>query len=195
VDKVRAIRAALALLAVAIGVGLLAAPTALGARKTTAPRCRVQQLHMAGHFLGEADLMFTETFTFTNASRRACDLAGWPTVRLRSASGKPQPVRTERVLQGLSLASVRPVALAPGGAASFDLYGADFNDLADKGCPTTSVILVTPPGDQSALRSVVQVPNCGRLLIAPMIRGRTDRDSWSVPAPRSLRPLPLQAWS
>lgn len=181
--NVRRLPAALALLVVAVGgVGLLAAPIPLGAGKTSVPRCRAQQLDMSGHFLGDADLMFTATFTFTNASQRVCDLTGWPTVRLRSVSGKPQHVRTERVLQGLSLASVHPVALASGGAASFDLYGADFNDVADKSCPTTSVIFVTPPGDATALKATMHLPNCGLLPISPMITGKVDREAWSIRA-------------
>jgi hypothetical protein len=179
--NVSARRTALALLAFAAGgIGFACAPTALGAIGTTARGCQSQQLHLAGQFLGEADQVFTVTFTFTNASDRACDLTGWPTVGLQTSSGKPVALRTERVIQGLSLSSVRLVALAPGGAASFDIYGADFDTGADKACPTTtSVILVTPPHGRTAFRTLMRVPDCGRFFVAPIIGGRSDRLAWS----------------
>jgi len=124
--------------------------------------------------------MFTVTFTFTNASGRACDLTGWPTVGLEAASGKPVALRTERVIQGLSLSSVRLVALAPGGAASFDIYGADFDTGADRACPTTtSLIVVTPPNSRIAFRTPLRVPDCGLFFVAPIIGGRSDRLAWS----------------
>jgi hypothetical protein len=159
---------------------LASASAAFGASRTVTPICRAQQLHISGRFLGEAAQQFTVTFTFANASQRSCELTGWPTVGLQAASGKPAAFRTERVIQGVSSSSVRPVALPAGGAASFDIYGADFNTAADRACPaTTSVILVTPPGSQTAFRASMHVPDCGRFFVAPIIRGRSDRESWS----------------
>lgn len=147
---------------------------------TSSRTCATNQLHLTQQFLGEAAEQFTDTFTFTNDSSQACGLAGWPAVSLRSPSGGPVPVRTQRVLQTTSLGSVHPLQLSPHGSASFDLYGADFNAAADKPCPGTSVILVTPPGNRSAMRTAVRVPDCGLLLISPIISGTVDRDAWSV---------------
>jgi hypothetical protein len=175
------LRAALGFLALYVGgISAVSAATALGSGGAKAPSCHARQLHMVGHLLGEADQMFTVTFTFTNASKRTCDLTGWPTVRLQARSGEPLPLKTERVIQGLSLASVHPVVVPPQGAASFDIYGADFNTVADRACPSqTSVILVTPPDNRPALQAFMRVPDCGRFLVAPIIKGRSDRASWS----------------
>jgi hypothetical protein len=182
-DNAKRLSATLASLAVAVaGIALIAAPSAKGARTTT-PGCLTQQLHLAGHLLGEAGGQFTVTFRFTNASKRTCHLTGWPNVSLRSASGKPEPLRTQRVLQIPSLASVHLVTLSPNGSASFDVYGGDFNPVKDKPCAReTSVILVTPPGDRSALRTIVHAPNCGLFLISPIISGSVDRQAWSIRA-------------
>lgn len=89
-------------------------------------------------------------------------------------------VRTERVLQTPSLASVRTVRLRPDGSASFDVYGADFNAPADKPCPQSSVISVTPPQNSSAMRAAARLPNCGLLFISALIGGTVDRASWSI---------------
>ena len=42
------------------------------------------------------------------------------------------------------------------------------------------MIWVTPPGDATALKVIVHLPNCGLLLISPMISGEVDRQAWSI---------------
>lgn len=176
-------RVRLARILVGVAVGLAALPSSAASASASAPsspRCRAQQLRLTTHFLGEAAQQFTATFTFSNESGQACHLSAWPAIGLREPSSEAEPVRVRRVLQGTSLASVSPVLLPPRGSASFDLYGADFDAAADKPCPRTSVILVTPPGDATALTATVRLPNCGLLLVSPVISGKVDRQAWSV---------------
>lgn len=145
-------------------------------------RCQPSQLHLAASFYGEAGGQFTQTFTFTNFSRRVCRMGGWPSLEVEVGSHRPVPVRTRRVVQGPERA--RPfmsVLLRMRDAASFDVYGADWDFLRNRSCPLATAALVTPAGGGEALRVGVRIPNCpGGFEIAPVIAGRTDRQSWSV---------------
>jgi len=72
------------------------------------------------------------------------------------------------------------VILRPGGAASFDVYGADWDFRQNRSCPLATAAFVTPAGGSAALRVRARIPNCpGGFEIAPVIAGRTDRQSWS----------------
>jgi len=72
------------------------------------------------------------------------------------------------------------VLLRPRGAASFNVFGADWDFAHNHSCPPATAALVTPPGGGAALRVGVRFPNCpGGFEIAPVIAGRTDRRSWS----------------
>jgi hypothetical protein len=144
-------------------------------------RCQPPQLQIAASFYGEAGGQFMQTFTFTNISRRVCRIGGWPSLEIEVASHRPVPVRTRRVIQGAL--RVRPFAsllLRARGAASFDVYGADWDFQRNRSCPLATAALVTPAGGRAALRVGVRIPNCpGGFYIAPVIAGRTDRQSWS----------------
>jgi len=72
------------------------------------------------------------------------------------------------------------VVLDPHGSASFDVYGADWNASANRRCPHTTAISVTPSSAGDKLLAAVRMPNCGLLDVAPLIAGRVDRQSWSV---------------
>jgi hypothetical protein len=72
------------------------------------------------------------------------------------------------------------VLLRARGAASFNVYGADWDFLRNRSCPMTTAALVTLPGGGAALRVRARIPSCpGGFEIAPVIAGRTDRQSWS----------------
>ena len=149
---------------------MLASGASASTRST--PRCRSRQLHLTAGFQGAALGSFLQTFTFVNASRRQCQLKGWPTL---------EPGKVRRVVQDPPPApAYHTVLLAPGGAASFDVYGADWDHAADRACPQTAAVRVAPPGDRSTLSVRVKMPNCGLFYIAPLILGRTDHRSWSV---------------
>ena len=59
------------------------------------------------------------------------------------------------------------------------MYGSDWDFRAYHACPATTAVFVSPPG-ASALSVNVKMPNCGAFYIAPIIAGKTDRQSWSV---------------
>ena len=144
------------------------------------PRCRTKQLHLTAGAYGEAAQQFIQTLTFTNESSRRCQLQGWPAVTVRGRSGR-LVVKTRRVVQGPP--SARPyecVVLRALGAASFDVYGADWNALANRQCPKTSALVVTPPGASRTLEVRVRLPSCGVLLVAPLVAGIRDGDAWST---------------
>ena len=139
------------------------------------------QLHLAASFYGEAGGQFTQTFTFTNVSQAACRLSGWPRIGVLDHAGRNVVTRTLRVVQNAPLQ--RPygsVVLRSRGAASFDLFGADWNFSTNRPCARAGAVRVEPPGTRTALAVRVDVPNCGRFYIAPVVSGRTDRRSWSV---------------
>jgi uncharacterized protein DUF4232 len=159
---------------------VLTAPCLAGST-TSVPRCHSAQLRLAATFYGEAGGQFIQTFTLTNASRQACSLSGWPRVAVESRSGHPKRTSFRRVIQGSPTARpFRTVVLRPRAAGAFDVYGADWNHVADKPCPRTSAVRITPPDARSAVSAAVKMPNCGLLYVAPVIAGKIDRQSWSV---------------
>lgn len=145
------------------------------------PVCHARDLQLAASFYGEAGGQFSQTFTFTNLGDSACRMRGWPTLQVRTPSGRVASVRSIRVVQGASTTHpFRTVVLRPSGAASFDVYGADWDFRANRACPQTRAIFVLPPGAGGRLVAAVSLPNCGGFFVAPVIAGKTDRQSWSV---------------
>jgi hypothetical protein len=141
--------------------------------------CRASQLHLRPSLYGEAALQFIQTFTATNEGSAACSLTGWPTLRLKSPSGKVRAARSIRVVQGSpSSQPFRAVVLRPGEAASFDVFGADWNAIANRACPKTHTLLVALPG-AAPLPVRVALPYCSAFYVAPVVAGKADRDAWS----------------
>jgi hypothetical protein len=127
---------------------------------------------------GEAGGQFIQTFTFTNVSSADCRLGGWPVFRVVDASSRLVP--TQRVRQNApGRPAWRTVLLSLHRTASFDVYGADFDAARDVGCPKTSSASITLPNDTARMSVRVGIPNCGRFLVAPLLAGSIDRDSWS----------------
>jgi hypothetical protein len=164
----------------ALGGVLAVTASPLASSTRSVPVCRAQQLRLAASFYGEAAGQFVQTFTFMNVGHSVCQLRGWPSLELTSKSGRPVSVRSRRVVQGApSARPFRTVVLRRRGAASFDVYGADWNFRANRPCSHTTAIFVTPPGDRSMLLVAVKMPNCGLFDVAPVIAGKTDRHAWS----------------
>jgi Protein of unknown function (DUF4232) len=166
-----------------VTIGSVLTAVALGSTGLSpSSRCLLPQLRLAATFYGEAGGQFVQTFTFTNVSRQACRMEGWPRIGIEVAPSQRVAVRTRRVVQGQS--GGRPFArvlLRSQGAASFDVYGEDWDHLRDRSCPKTTAALVTPPGGPAALRVSVRDPSCpSGLEIAPLTAGRIDRQAWSV---------------
>jgi hypothetical protein len=171
-----------AVVVAAIGVALTvgSAVSAPSRAAVQIQNCQSRRLHLRASFYGEAGGQFIQTFTFTNAGAMPCRLAGWPTLRLRNPSGQATAVRSIRVVQNRpSSRPFEPVILQPGGAASFDVFGADWNVSANRACPNTHALSIALPG-VAALAIRVALPHCGPFSIAPVVAGKTDRDAWSA---------------
>lgn len=171
----------MAVVILATGAALVPAIALGGSTARKGAQCHSAQLRLVASFYGEAGGQFVQTLTFANVSQVSCDLAGWPSVKPSLGTGAATYVRTTRVVQGSPKARpYRTVILqARGGRASFDLFGSDFNFTADRPCPKTTALLVTPPR-ASPIRVRVVVPNCGSFDVAPVVAGKNDRNSWSV---------------
>jgi Protein of unknown function (DUF4232) len=130
--------------------------------------CTPPQLHLVAGFQGAAAGQFIQTFTFVNRSQRTCTLFGWP--RLIGIPAR-RVVQSKKVVR---------VIVRPGRAASFDVFGADWNQVANRPCPTTRVVRVIPPGSRTSLSVMVRMPNCEGHYTAPVVAGRVDRDAWST---------------
>ncbi len=158
-----------------------AASSAFGSRSDAAPTptCVANHLHLRAGAYGEAAQQYTQTFTATNTGAGACRLAGWPTLRLRRPSGGTTPAPAIRVVQGRPASHpFTTVILRPGGAASFDVFGADYDVLADKPCPTVHGLLIALPG-VGPVPVGVSLPFCTAFSVAPLIAGTSDRAAWS----------------
>lgn len=144
------------------------------------PACIASQLRVRPTLYGEAGGQFMQTFTLTNAGANVCRLAGWPVLRGVNASGHTEAAPAIRVVQGKPAA--RPfdtVVVQPGKDAAFDIFGADYDALANRACPKTRALLIGAPGVTPS-RVHVAVPFCGPFYVAPVIAGSIDRDAWSV---------------
>jgi len=163
-----------------VSAGVVALAVASSRAVASVPTCESQHVRLRATFYGEAGGQFVQTFTATNTGTALCRLAGWPTLALRDASGKTHAAPSVRVVQGRpSSQPFRTVTLHPGGAASFDVFGADFDAVANRACPKTHTLLVSLPSAEPQPVTVA-LPDCGAFYIAPMIAGRTDHDSWST---------------
>ena len=160
--------------------------TALSSTETTRPgsdsQCSVHQLRLIASTYGEAGAMYTQTFVFTNTSAASCWLEGWPRFQPERGSGQPEAVSTWTVRQTAPpTPASETVTLDSRATASFDVYNADWDSLANQACPTTSAALITPPGSSSALKVGIHVPDCPYpFKIAPVIAGSSDRQAWSL---------------
>ena len=170
------IAAGICLSALAAGLSVV---TSFAPAAASVPTCTADQLRLRPTLYGEAGGQFIQTFTLTNAGANACRLAGWPTLRAVDASGHSEPAPSIRVVQGKpATKSFDTVVVQPGSVAAFDIFGADYDALANRACPKTRALLLAAPGVAPS-RVTIALPFCGPFYVAPVIAGRTDRDAWS----------------
>lgn len=146
------------------------------------PSCGIEQLRLsAARSPGFAAGSLLERLTLTNVSHSACTLAGWPDVRRLDGRGHAVPTRRILVVYSPSGSSpYQKVRLRPGHAASFNLFGDNWNLTANRPCPTTRHVLVEPHGDSGWLSVARRIPACRTLFVAPLVAGSTDPHWWSV---------------
>jgi hypothetical protein len=168
----------------AIPVTILASGTTPTVPAASTPTCAPAQLSLRGSWYAEAGGQFTQTLTFTNQGQLSCQLSGWPSFEALNARGDQSPGKNVNVRQDLPPQPAwRPVTIAAGGTASFDVYGGDFNPVQNRACPTTASALVIPPNTSSPVRVDIDIPSCGGFSVAPVVAGGTDHRMWNETVP------------
>jgi hypothetical protein len=173
-----------------VAAGALAASSALGggggsakqrgdggrAVVTSLARCRSDQLRLvAPRIPGAAAGTIYEPLTLVNTSASSCAAGGWPALRRFDRAGAPIPLRAQRWVYKLrGPAPFRMVALRPRAAATFDVFGSDWNHASNRPCPNARRVEVEPSGGGAWLSAArLDVPACGRAWsVGPLLPGR-----------------------
>lgn len=136
--------------------------------------CRVGNLTLSAGLAQQAMQHFGRIVLVRLRGTRACTLSGYPGVQLVSATGRPLPTSTRRDGSYLfPTVPPRPVALAPGGVASFALGGPAADAAGSASCPLAAAVRIIPPGDVGAVRVPMTLPDCGTIDVSPVVPGRT----------------------
>jgi hypothetical protein len=120
-------------------------------------------------------------FALTNVSGTTCVVQGWPGVKLKLRNGQVISPRLRRIhyySTGVPNHPLRAgaITLRAGGAASFLLFGQDWNYKTNRACARITETLVTPPGAHKGLA----IPTglglyCAPLNVAPLVQGLRPR--------------------
>ena len=144
------------------------------------PTCRSGQMRLSAPAWGAAAGTLYEPVTLTNTSSATCAVAGWPAVRRFDAAGQAIPVEVSRWVYRLDgAAPFSSVTLAPGKAATFEIFGGDWNPRLDRGCRTATAIAVQPRGGggwltaspESAGEDNAGMPACRFWSVGPLVPG------------------------
>lgn len=107
-----------------------------------------------------------------NVSRVGCTLAGYPALRMTSASGR---VRTRVRHGGLAFLAkpARRFVVDPGGHSTLLLAYSDVPHGTEKTCPMASALLIRPTGAAGDVRVRVRLAPCNRGLVyeSPLLPG------------------------
>lgn len=173
-----------------VAAGALAASSALGGgggsvserhgfgrtAVTSLPRCRSEQLRLvAPRIPGAAAGTIYEPLTLVNTSASSCAVGGWPALRRFDPAGRQIPLRTSRwVYEQRGSAPYSMVALRPRAAATFDVFGSDWNHASNRPCPNARRVEVEPSGGGAWLSAgSLDVPACGQgWSVGPLLPGR-----------------------
>jgi hypothetical protein len=145
--------------------------------EATTTSCVAADLSLRVGSFREAAGQFEQTLTFTNQAGAVCQLAGWPTL-VAFSPGHPGQRGNIHVRQNLPPQPAwRAVSLHPGGTASFDFAGGDYNNVTSQACPMASSVTVIPPGSTKPLRVRLRFPDCGALEVTPIVAGANDPEA------------------
>lgn len=112
--------------------------------------------------------------TLTNHSSAACAMDGYPALRLLGAGAQPLPTT---VIHGGAMSfanrSPKPVQLAAGAVASFDIEYSDVPSGSETSCPQALALAVTPPGGAGVVHVPLHAVACshGTLHVSPVVAG------------------------
>lgn len=163
----------------------LCVTTAMSTTTTTqagdaAPPCHDGQISLSeaggGMGLGHRD----EVIVFTNQSRSACFLSGYPGVDGLDAQGR-EVVQAERTLSdylgGLWNGATAPpiVTVPPAQKASATVEGTDTPTGSATSCPFYPALLVTPPNFTTPERVPVGLLGCSPIEVHPVVSGSSGR--------------------
>jgi hypothetical protein len=164
---------------VAVGLlGIVAAVSLqLPANATTViPHCGIHQLRVS-EGSGDAGLGHVGiSIRFQNRSQTTCSIHGYPGTAGLNKHGKQveQALRTKNGYLG----GVRPghpiptVTLEPDQVASALVEGTDVPSGHQKHCRVLHGLLVTPPNDRQSVHLKHAPPDCSRIEIHPVVRGK-----------------------
>jgi Protein of unknown function (DUF4232) len=118
---------------------------------------------------------------FRNTGSTSCTLTGYPGVAGLSASG-------EQVTQATRMANAYmggyqgpppppPVTLQGGDTASATVQGTDVPSGNETTCPALAGMLVTPPNTSTSVHISQAPPDCGGLIVTPVVPGTSGSGS------------------
>jgi hypothetical protein len=167
------ILATTSLTALALAATVVSAPAASAAN---APDCSYHQLKVTESDGGAATGHIGIAIRFRNHSDTACSLTGYPGAAGLNKHGKQvqQAKRTKRgFIGGLKPGhSIPTITLPPGDVASALIEGTDVPQGNHAHCRTLHGLLVTPPNTKKSVRLKDAPPDCSRIQIHPVVRGK-----------------------
>jgi hypothetical protein len=152
----------------------LAAPASAAG---TPAACTFAQLKVSGSSGGAGLGHVAELLHFRNSSAVSCSVHGYPGVAGLTKKGR-QIQQAERTRSGY-LGGLRPhraiptVTLGPGQVATAMVEGTDVPPGTATSCRELHGLLVTPPNDKRAARLKVSLPDCSRIQVHPVVKGKT----------------------
>lgn len=159
-----------------IGVLAVASPELPVSATTTIPHCDIHQLRVTEGAGGAGLGHVGYPIRFTNRSQATCSVRGYPGVAGLNKHGKQveQALRTKNgYLGGVKPGHPIPtVVLKPGQVASALVEGTDVPAGHQKHCRELHGLIVTPPNDRQSVHLKHAPPDCSRIEVHPVVRGK-----------------------
>ncbi|KLL13058.1 MULTISPECIES: DUF4232 domain-containing protein [Protofrankia] len=109
---------------------------------------------------------------FTNRTRDACALTGYPGVAARDATGQDTADAARSTVGSIfPVTEQRRVVLEPNGSASAGVEWTVVPSGNQTTCPSYAGLRVTPPGDTDSLELPQSVTFCGNFRVHPVVPG------------------------
>jgi hypothetical protein len=139
----------------AVLVALAGTPVALAAvHAAKTPNCVRSQLSVRSNGTNGAAGTIHGAWVFTNVSKKACTLYGYPGMQLYGRSGRPI---TTKVKWDLAPKPTH-VKLNPKASATFL---SSYSDVSTSSCPESRVAQITAPNDTTSLFIPARLRPCG----------------------------------
>ncbi|WP_131769525.1 DUF4232 domain-containing protein [Candidatus Protofrankia californiensis] len=143
-------------------------------RDTVPVRCATPDLELStappagGSGMGHQGLVLV----FTNRTRNACVLTGYPGVAARDGRGQDAGNAARTTIGSIfPVTSQGRVVLEPNGSASAGVEWTVVPSGDQTRCPSYAGLRVTPPGDTRSLELAQEVDFCGSFQVHPVVPG------------------------